>query len=101
MALKARRRWSLLGVLLPLSLVIAFYSNQNGNEDIYVVQADGTGLRQLTTHTSSDMAPAVSPDGSRIAFVSDRSGDREIYTISIDGTDLERLGFGEHILYLS
>jgi hypothetical protein len=39
-----------------------------GNEEIYSVNPDGTGLRNLTNHPDDDSAPAWSPDGSAIAF---------------------------------
>ena len=52
---------------------IAFDSDPNQNRDIYVVRADGSDLRRLTTETSSDMEPAFSRDGRLLAFASDRS----------------------------
>lgn len=42
---------------------------------IYVVNVDGSGLRQLTTGASFDENPAFSPSGKRIVFVSDRDHD--------------------------
>ena len=51
---------------------IAFVSEEHGNQDIYVVNVDGTGLTQLTRVGREDTGPAWSPDGSQIAFVSDR-----------------------------
>lgn len=62
--------------------------------ELFVAQADGTGLRQLTDGPGSVLGPAWSPDGSRIAFVrSDFSDDRgEIWVMSSDGTELRSLG---------
>jgi TolB protein len=54
--------------------VIAFVSERRGNEDIYIMNADGTGVRQLTTHPGRDVWPTWSPDGKRIAFMSERHG---------------------------
>jgi TolB protein len=50
----------------------------SGNADIYVVQSDGSGLRNLTdTPTANEMAPVWSPDGTRIAFI--RSGSAGLF----------------------
>jgi Tol biopolymer transport system component len=51
---------------------IAFESLFTGNWDIYLVNADGTGLCNLTGAPASDDAAAWSPDGTRIAFTSTR-----------------------------
>jgi Tol biopolymer transport system component/predicted esterase len=54
--------------------VIAFTSERRGDEDIYIMNADGTGVRQLTDHPARDGWPTWSPDGGRIAFMSERHG---------------------------
>jgi hypothetical protein len=61
--------------------------------DIYVINADGTGVRNLTASPNWDQEPAWSPDGRFIAFSSYRSGDSEIYVMAADGTDLRRLTY--------
>jgi Tol biopolymer transport system component len=47
---------------------IAFMSTQDGNPEIYTVNPDGTALTRLTHSDAGDIAPAWSPDGTRIAF---------------------------------
>jgi Tol biopolymer transport system component len=69
---------------------IAFTSNRDGNDEIYTMNANGTGQTRRTNHAASDGQPAWSPDGSRIAFRSDRDGNFEIYTMNADGTGQTR-----------
>ena len=49
-------------------------SERDGNREIYVMNADGTAQTRLTNNPAVDVAPAWSPDGSKIAFASDRDG---------------------------
>ncbi len=54
---------------------------------IYVVKADGSGLRNLTPKpVGAYAAPAWSPDGRKLAFVSDRDGNSEVYVINANGS---------------
>jgi Tol biopolymer transport system component len=55
--------------------------------ELYVVNADGTDPRRLTTHPGYDGDPQWSPDGDWIAF----TGDDGLYLIRPDGTDRKRL----------
>jgi dipeptidyl aminopeptidase/acylaminoacyl peptidase len=56
-----------------------------GRNDIWMVNADGTGLRQLTTHKSADVNGRWSPDGRTIYFLSSRSGSMQIWKLAFDG----------------
>ena len=59
---------------------------------LYVVNADGTGLRQLTSHDLYDDAPDWSPDGEKIVFSRSEAGEtRKLYLIDPDGTDETRI----------
>jgi TolB protein len=71
--------------------VLAFTSNRSGNDEIWVVPADGGPLTQLTDNGAGDWVPAWSPDGTRIAFVSDRTGDAEVWSMAADGSDPRNL----------
>ena len=70
---------------------IAFTSNRDGNNEIYLMDADGTNLTQLTNNTASDINPEWHPKGCKIAFSSDRDGDFEIYVMDADGTNVTQL----------
>lgn len=59
--------------------------------DIYVVNADGSGRRNLSRHDARDTEPTWSPDGQRLAFVSNRFGSEEIYVVNVDGSGLRNL----------
>ena len=58
--------------------------------DIFRVNADGTGLRRLTSTPGYDAEATVAKDG-RIVFTSTRDGDMDIYSMTADGTDVRRL----------
>ena len=75
----------------PKGNAIAFTSNGSGDQDIFVVDADGTGLRRLTTAAGNDANPTFSPKGDLIAFESNRDGTPEIYVMKADGSDQKRL----------
>ncbi|MBI1928203.1 PD40 domain-containing protein [Candidatus Poribacteria bacterium] len=71
----------------PDGAKIAFVSTRDGNNEIYVMNADGTNPMNLTHHPASELYPAWSPDGTKIAFVSGRDGNAEIYVMNADGTN--------------
>ena len=86
-----QRQWSTSPDWHPDGRLLAFRTNRDGNNEIYVMAPDGSGPMNLTNHPASDTDPAWSPDGSQIAFVSDRTGDEEIYVMSADGSNPNRL----------
>jgi TolB protein len=63
----------------------------NGDEEIYVAKADGTGATAVTDNDHEDSAPNWSPDGRRIAFQSDAAGNQDVYVMDADGSDVVRL----------
>ena len=70
---------------------IVFYSNRDGNNEIYVMNSDGSNQIRITNNSSNDTTPTYSPDGSKIAFSSYRDGNWEIYTMDSDGSNQLRL----------
>ena len=65
---------------------IVFTSDRDGNDEIYVMNADGSSQTRLTENDVYDSYPSWSPDGSRIAFFSNRDDDDEIYVMNADGS---------------
>ena len=71
----------------PDGTKIAFLSSRDIIfKEIYVMNADGTGVTRLTNNNSDDVEPSWSPDGTKIAFRSERDGDGEIFVMNADGT---------------
>jgi TolB protein len=84
------------------------FDRAGGNYEIFVMNADGTGIRQLTDNPADDGWPAWSADGTQIAFSSIRddcafsqaedcesTGDvgefHSLYVMNADGTDVRRI----------
>jgi len=65
---------------------IAFDSNRDGNEEIYVINPDGTGETRLTNNPASQHHASWSPNGTKIAFNNHQDGNTEIYVMNADGT---------------
>jgi Tol biopolymer transport system component len=76
----------------PDGTKIAFTSSRYGDEEIFVMDADGDPVTQLTNNDVPDMQPAWSLDGTKIAFVR-RLSDRnfELYVMKSDGSGESRL----------
>lgn len=70
---------------------VAFSSVGATIEDIFIVNKDGTGLRNLTDDKAKDRLPRWSPDGNLITFYSNRTGKYEIWSVKPDGSDLRLL----------
>ena len=76
---------------------IAFGSDRDGNNEIYVMDADSSNIRRLTHTSDKERTPAWSPDCKQIAFVSDRGGNWGIYVIHADGSNVRRLAHYEYV----
>lgn len=70
---------------------LAFESRRTGNAEIFVVDANGSNVVQLTDHPGSDSAPAWSPDGEWIAFSSNRAENVDVYVMKTNGDAVRRL----------
>lgn len=92
--LTANRAADFGAVWSPDGRRLAFVSDRDGDDEVYVMSADGTGVRQLTRNGRGvlDQAPAWSPDGRTLVFTSTRDGgEPEVYRMRADGTAQVRL----------
>ena len=70
---------------------IAFMSSRDGNWEVYVMNADGTGLKRLTQDAAHDGLPVWSPDGKSLAYVSNQGGVWAVWVMSPDGSNRSKL----------
>jgi Tol biopolymer transport system component len=74
--------WSPDGIRLAYS---------DGQSEVYVVNADGTGSLNVTNSAADDHFSGWSPDGGEILFASERDGNWEVYLVNADGHNLRNL----------
>jgi len=75
---------------------IVFIANPTGTWQMYTINADGSGMAQITNLPATTLEgwmPSFSPDGKKIAFCHDMTGAPEIYTINADGSGLTQVTF--------
>jgi Tol biopolymer transport system component len=75
----------------PVSDQIVFTSYRDGKDNIYIVNADGTGLLQLIDNEPMEIMPLWTGDGNRIVYTTNRDGNYEIYIMNRDGSGQTRL----------
>jgi TolB protein len=69
---------------------IAFKTKRDGNWEPHVINADGSGTRNLTRSPARDSFHTWLPDG-QIVFASDRDGTSQLYSINARGSGLRNL----------
>lgn len=66
---------------------IAFVSDREGQNEIYIMAARGGAATRLTTNAASDIDPAFTRDGRALIFSSDRSGNFDLYRLDLQTRD--------------
>ena len=70
-----------------------------GQLEIYVMDADGSNIRQVTNNGAANFGPYFFPDGKRIIYCSNQGDPKgrnfDLYMINVDGTGNERITYGE------
>ncbi|MFL6255211.1 MAG: protein kinase domain-containing protein [Pyrinomonadaceae bacterium] len=71
---------------------IVYHSLSGGNDDIWIMNADGSGQRLLTGGAGTNVYPDVSPDGRFVVYSSDvPEGNRGLWRMNLDGSDAKLL----------
>jgi len=73
---------------------IVLASIEAGNQELWLMNPDGSKGKQLTTDGAQKINPTVSPDGKYIVFVQVRDGNRSVSRINVDGTNAVQLTKG-------
>jgi hypothetical protein len=74
----------------PDGTQILFDEGTDSQFDIFVMDADGSNVRQIT-HTGVDSDPSWSPDGKQIVFTRQDGAQSDIFLMNADGSDVRRL----------
>jgi dipeptidyl aminopeptidase/acylaminoacyl peptidase len=76
-----------------VAFTVTSYELETGTSwsEIWLMGADGRGLRQMTRGRHHDGSPSFSPDGSSLLFVSDRSGGSQLYLLPVEGGEARQL----------
>ena len=78
----------------PDGSMIAFASSRAGARQLFVMNADGSNVRQVTNLKDMGGRSSWSPDGTRLAFYAGLFENHNIYIINVDGTNLMQLTDG-------
>jgi TolB protein len=60
---------------------IAFVGSRTGKKEIYLADADGAGVHQLTNDGTISVGPRLSPDGTSLVYTGYKSGYADVYEI--------------------
>jgi len=74
---------------------IVYVSTASGNTELWIMNRDGTGQKQLTNDSHLKYAPAVSPNGRYVVFVS-QSGGVHLWRVDLDSSNLVQLTNGNY-----
>ena len=83
------------GLYLTPDRRIVFYSKASGADDIWIMNDDGSGVKQLTVEAGVNYSPNVTSDGRYIVFTSERSGQPNVWRMDLDGGNAKQLTYGK------
>jgi TolB protein len=70
---------------------VAFVGSHTGHKEIYVADADGANVRQLTSDGTISVGPKLSPDGTRLVYTGYKSGYADVYEIDLSNGARSRI----------
>jgi serine/threonine protein kinase/Tol biopolymer transport system component len=73
---------------------IVYISNESGNPDIWITDADGKNRQQLTANRGTNVSPVVTADGRYVVFVNWQDGRKNIWRMNLDGSNPVQLTSG-------
>lgn len=92
--------WSPDGRWLAFESNRAMASQRHPTNEIWIVRADGNGLRRLTHNRANDNHPSWSPDGRRLVFARHGAGLSQLYVMRPDGGGVRRVTTGAGVAAL-
>lgn len=81
---------------------LVFSGRSKGRFDLFLIRANGTGLKRLTSLKRKNgswancESPSFSPDGRFVTFTSDLSGHYQLYIMNLDDFSIERITFDNY-----
>lgn len=78
-------------VFSPDGKIVYFVSQRGGDYDVYAVNRDGSGVRELLATEALEGRPAPSPDGTLLVVPSDADGDLDLYLYTVAGERVSQL----------
>ncbi|MSR07222.1 MAG: hypothetical protein EXR93_09185 [Gemmatimonadetes bacterium] len=82
------------GSFSPDGSSIAFISTRDQNQEIYVMDADGSNARRLTSTAGGEDSPRWTPDGKQLVYASNATGSYQVWIMNAEGSEAKRLTEG-------
>ena len=70
-------------------------AQMKSSTEIFVMDKDGTNLKNLTNNNVQDSTPQWSKNGKTIYFMSDRDGSPNVYAMNANGTKVRKIADGK------
>jgi eukaryotic-like serine/threonine-protein kinase len=90
----SRRNEGITGMAWTPDGRIVYNAGASGFRDLFLMNGDGSGQKQLTANAGTNTGPFVTPDGRNILFSSSRAGRDNIWVMDIDGGNPRKLTSG-------